>query len=159
MSTYRLPTTPRIDDTRLAAWRSFLEVHARIVDVLSEELAEGEGVSLQTYDVLVHLSEAPEWRLRMQELADAVLLSKSGLTRLIDRMESSGLVDRVPCDDDRRGTYARLTPQGFATLKRCAPLHAEGVGEHFADLLDDDEAAVLRDVLDRIATHLRDAGD
>jgi DNA-binding MarR family transcriptional regulator len=133
------------------AWRAFLEAHARTTEVLSRELRAEDGLPLAWYDVLVHLSEAPERRLRMQELADAILLSKSGLTRLIDRMEREGLVSRTACSDDRRGTYAELTERGFARLEQAYPVHVAGVASHFAHLLDDDEAATLERLLRRIA--------
>lgn len=141
----------RLDPERLGAWRAFLEAHARIVDVLTEELREGTGLPLTWYDVLVQLSEAPGHQLRMQELAGAILLSKSGLTRLVDRLEAEGYVERVACDDDRRGTFARLTDEGLATLRRCAPVHVDGVVRHFAAHIGDDEAAVLRRVLERLS--------
>lgn len=134
-----------------AAWRAFLEAHARVTDLLARELREEEDLHLTWYDVMVHLSEAPEHRLRMQELADAVLLSKSGLTRLIDRMERAGLVSREACPSDRRGTFALLTDRGLATLRAAAPTHVRGVQAHFAAHLSDEEAATLADILRRVA--------
>lgn len=138
----------------MAAWRAFLTAHARITDVLARELREGTELPLTWYDVLVQLSEAPERRLRMQELADRVLLSKSGLTRLIDRMQQDGYVTRYPCEDDRRGTFAQMTDEGYATIRRAAPTHMEGIVDHFADLVTDEEADVLADVLGRIVERL-----
>src|SRR5512134_3413797 len=102
--------TAEISPERMAAWRTFLVAHARVTDVLASELEAEGGLPLTWYDVLVQLSEAPDNRLRMQELARAVLLSKSGLTRLVDRMTSGGLVTREPCLDDRRGTFVCLSP-------------------------------------------------
>jgi DNA-binding MarR family transcriptional regulator len=140
-----------LSPARLGAWRAFLEAHARTTEVLERELRSEEGIPLTWYDVLVHLSEAPGRRLRMQELAAAVLLSKSGLTRLIDRMERDGLVTRAACTDDRRGTWAELTDRGFERLEAAYPSHVAGVATHFARLLDDDEAATLERLLRRIA--------
>lgn len=148
----------QIPAAQLAAWRAFLEAHARTVEVLSHELRTEAELPLTWYDVLVQLSEADDGRLRMQELADAVLLSKSGLTRLIDRMEREGLVTRSRCSDDRRGTYAELTEAGRQRLRDAAPTHLRGVREHFADLLDDAEAAELERLLHRIATAANDRG-
>ncbi|MFA9446829.1 MarR family winged helix-turn-helix transcriptional regulator [Egicoccus sp. AB-alg6-2] len=145
----------RIPAQRLAAWRAFLEAHARVTDVLGRELREQVQLPLAWYDVLVHLQEADGHRLRMQELAEAVLLSKSGLTRLVDRMESEGLVQRAACPDDRRGTFAELTPQGLQMLRSTAPTHLRGVDEHFTSLLEDDEVEVLIRALDRIASRAR----
>ena len=142
---------------QLAAWRSFLQAHARTTDVLARELREAEDLPLTWYDVLVQLQESAEGALRMQELADAVLLSKSGLTRLIDRMERAGLVHRRACSSDRRGTFAEITPAGYARLRETAPTHLRGVKEHFADLFDDDEAAVLQELLDRLVDEARRA--
>lgn len=140
-----------VDPAHLAAWRAFLEAHARVTEALGRELREQEGLPLAWYDVLVQLSEADDRRRRMQELADAVLLSKSGLTRLIDRMESAGLVRRVECDTDRRGTLAELTEEGFERLAATAPTHLDGVRRHFTDHLDDEEAEILGRALRRIA--------
>ena len=140
-----------VPPAQLAAWRTFLEAHARTTELLARELKESEGIALTWYDVLVQLSEADGHRLRMQELAEQVLLSKSGLTRLIDRMERHHLVHRSACPSDRRGTFAELTPEGLAMLRKAAPTHLRGVREHFAELLDDDEAAMLTELLGRIA--------
>ena len=145
-----LPVLARIPPAQLAAWRAFLEAHAVTVDNLARELRETEDLPLAWYDVLVQLQESPDGRLRMQELADAVLLSKSGVTRLVDRMERGGLVERARCTDDRRGTFAGLTPAGRQRLRETAPTHLRGVAEHFTSLLDDEEAAVLERLLLRI---------
>lgn len=139
----------------LAAWRAFLEAHARVGEVLTRELKDTEGLPLAWYDVMVQLSEAPGHRLRMQELADAVLLSKSGLTRLVDRMEEAGLVHRAKCPDDRRGTLAELTEHGYTRLRETAPTHLKGVKHHFVDELTDEEAEVLEAALGRIAERAR----
>lgn len=145
-----LPTHSPGSSPQLGAWRAFLEAHARTVEILARELREEEDLPLAWYDVLVHLSEAEDGRLRMQELAGAVLLSKSGLTRLVDRMERAGLVCRTACSSDRRGTFAEITPEGYERLRATAPTHLRGVREHFADLLSDEEAATLETLLRRI---------
>jgi DNA-binding MarR family transcriptional regulator len=139
---------------RMAAWRAFLTAHARVTDVLAQELKDDEDLPLTWYDVLVQLAECPDHRARMQELAGRILLSKSGLTRLVDRMEQAGLVRRVDCPDDRRGTYAELTTAGYERLKGAAPTHLRGIKAHFADILDDDEVHVLATALHRIAARL-----
>lgn len=95
------------------------------------------------YDVLVQLVEAPERRLRMTELADAVLLSRSGLTRLVDRMARRGLVRREPTPEDARGVYAVLTDDGLVTLRRASSTHLRGVAERVVDVLPPDELAAL----------------
>lgn len=141
---------------QLAAWRALLEAHARTTELLGRELREQTGLPLTWYDVLLQLNEAPGRRLRMQDLADSVLLSKSGLTRLVDRMEKDGLVARSACPDDRRGTFAELTPAGRERLRGAAPTHLAGVREHVADLLDDEEATVLERLLRRLALAARE---
>lgn len=146
-----LPVVDRVPPAQLAAWRAFLEAYAVTLDVLERELRAGEDLPLTWYDVLVQLAESPDGRLRMQELADAVLLSKSGVTRLVDRMERDGLVERTRCADDRRGTFATLTPAGRDRLRAAAPTHLGGVHDHFAAHLDDEEAATLAALLHRIA--------
>jgi len=138
----------------MAAWRSFLVAHARVTDVLAAELEAERDLPLTWYDVLVQLSEAQENRLRMQELANAVLLSKSGLTRLVDRMVAAGLVTREPCVDDRRGTYVCLAPAGRARLDDASPVHLRGIAEHFTDHLSRDEANTLHSLLDRVVEGL-----
>ena len=139
----------------LLAWRAFLEAHAHVSELLARELRDAEDLPLTWYDVMVQLSEAPDHELRMQELAAAVLLSKSGLTRLVDRMEAAGLVHRRRYPDDRRGTLARLTDQGYARLRATAPTHLKGVQQHFVDVLSDEEAEVLGRALARVAEHAR----
>lgn len=165
VSTDPAPTDPaaaRRDDgpivpaPQMAAWRAFLTAHARITDELARELKERLGLPLTWYDVLVQLSEAEDHRLRMQELAGKVLLSKSGLTRLIDRMEREGLVRRYPCADDRRGTWAQMTDAGYTVIERSAPTHLKGIREHFADIVEDDEAEVIAAALKRVLAGLGD---
>ncbi len=134
---------PKPRTKQMTAWRSFLEAHAALSRALEEELQDAHELPLAWYDVLLQLSEALGGSLRMQQLADSVLLSKSGLTRLFDRMEAAGYVRRKPCDDDRRGTLAVMTPSGRAALKRAAPVHLSGIERHFARYLSDGEAQVL----------------
>lgn len=107
-------------------------------------------MALSDYDVLVQLAGAESHRLRMSELADRVLLSRSGVTRLVDRLVAEGLVERVTCDDDRRGQWASLTEAGVARLRRASPTHLRGIGEHFIGRLSDDELAVLERTLSRL---------
>lgn len=144
------PDTFGLEPTKLRAWRRFLEAHAYVVAILERELDQEEDLPLAWYDVLVHLAEAEDDRLRMQDLADAVLLSKSGLSRLVDRMADAGLVQREACESDRRGTFAVLTPEGKNRLRSTAPTHVRGVEEHFASLIEDSEAEVIADALERV---------
>lgn len=142
------------DHTRLEAWRLFLVSHRRVLSILADELRGDEWLSLPWYDVLVQLSDAEDHRLRFQDLAHSVVLSPSGLSRLIDRMEQDGLVTREPCEDDRRGTYAVMTSAGNERLVATAPHHLAGVHEHFTSHLSEAEALTMTNVLQRILTDI-----
>jgi DNA-binding MarR family transcriptional regulator len=132
-----------LDPTVAALWRDMLTSHRRTLAALEEELSSRTGLSLAQYDVLLHLHEAPEHRLRMSELSDAVLFTTSGLTRLIDRMEAAGWVERGRSSDDRRGVSATLTAVGTAMLKSAARVHLEGVQRMFTRHLEPAEIPVL----------------
>lgn len=147
----------RPDPDRLAVWRLFLEAHAVVTDRLGRELEAECHLPLTWYDVLLQLAGAPDRRLRMRDLADAVLLSRSGLTRLVDRMESAGLVVREATATDRRGADAVLTDAGRAALRRAAPVHLRGVQEHFAAHLTEEGLGSLREALCRVVAAQRAA--
>lgn len=138
-----------LSDSHLRAFRALLEAHSELLDALSVRFRDRE-LSLPYYDVLVHLSEAEDHRLRMQELAGRVLLSKSGLTRLIDRMETRGLVRREASTDDARGVNAVLTDGGLRALEEAVPAHRDDLVELIAAVLDESEADQLADLLGRV---------
>jgi DNA-binding MarR family transcriptional regulator len=138
-------------EARLDAWRTFLRAHATVIRELERELAAEQDLALTDFDVLVQLANAPDRRLRMSELADALLLSRSGATRLVDRLVADGLVERVVCEDDRRGQWAALTDQGRDRLRRASPVHLRGIEEHFLDRLSADDLASLRRMLEPIS--------
>jgi DNA-binding MarR family transcriptional regulator len=144
-----------LDERRMAAWRALLAAHRALVDRLNEELQEDRGLPLAWYEVLLFLNMAPEGRLRMGELADNLLLTPSGATRLIDRMEAEGLVNRQRCPSDRRGWHAVITPAGRSRLKAAAPVHVRGVVEHFGSRLSDEEADAIATGLGRVLSELR----
>ena len=137
-------------DPRLAAWRAFLLTHARVMRVLERELQAEQALALTDYDVLVQLAAADDRRLRMSDLADRLLLSRSGATRLVDRLVAEGLVERVTCESDRRGQWAQLTDAGIERLRGATPTHLRGVAEHFVDRLDPAELRELERMLERI---------
>jgi DNA-binding MarR family transcriptional regulator len=141
----------RLSVDELGAWRSFLRAHAQVMRALERELAEADQLPLASYDVLVHLSEAPDRKLRMTELADRVLLSRSGLTRLIDRLERGELVRREPCLDDARGMFAVMTDRGIDRLRAASRVHLAGVGEHFVGQFSRQELTRLGQLLGRLA--------
>lgn len=133
----------------------FLTAHARVLDHLGRELEEATELPLTWYEVLLYLREAPDGRLRMHELADSLLLSRSAVTRFVDRMADAGLVQRTVCDSDRRGTFVEATARGRDLFRSAAPIHLEGIAAHFTGFLSDDEAAVVADVMARIADAAR----
>jgi len=137
-------------DPRLAAWQAFLRAHARVVRDLEQELQADQGMALTDYDVLVQLAAADERRLRMSELADRLLLSRSGVTRLVDRLVADGLVERVVCESDRRGQWASLTDAGHERLRRASPTHLAGIERHFLDRFSTDELPALERMLKRV---------
>ena len=143
---HRGMTAVRLTDDQLAAWRRFLQAHAVVIRRLEADLLTEHALPLASYDVLVQLVEAPDRRLRMTELAQRVLISRSGLTRLVDRLEREGLVSREPCDDDARGLFAVLTERGFDSLRRASSTHLRGVQSYAIGRLDDAQIAALADI-------------
>ena len=141
------PPSSTLDARRLAVWREFLRTHAVVTGTLARELEDERGLPLAQYDVLVQLAEAPDGRLRMQQLATRVLFSRSGLTRLVDRMVDAGLVGRERCVDDRRGTFAVLAPAGQRRLRDAAGVHRRGIHEHFDRHLSDADVHGLEQAL------------
>lgn len=140
------------DETRLAAWRVFLNAHAMTVGAIERDLAAAGCISLTWYDVLVALWEAPDHRLRLHELAQAIVLSRSGLTRLLDRLQTAGLIRREACADDRRGAYAVLTDEGRAAQLNAWPVYAHGIATYFGNYLSAEESRSLASTLGRITT-------
>jgi DNA-binding MarR family transcriptional regulator len=145
-------------DPRIATWRRFLIAHAHLERLLDEELRAEHDLSLAEYDALLQLAEAPGRRLRMHRLADQVLLSRSGVTRLIDRLVRDGSVERDSCVTDARGAEAVLTPAGLDRLRNASATHLRGISDHFIEAMaPDDLASVDRAMRDVIATIEPDA--
>ncbi len=149
----------KIDEFHLAAWRAFLTAHAAVIHNIEEDLAHAQRVPLGSYDVLLTLSEASDHRLRMYEIAERVVLSRSGLTRLVDRLEKEGLLYRARCGEDRRGAYAVLSDKGLEALRQAWPIYAHGIQKNFASLLSDEEARVLTQVFERVNEKARRSDD
>jgi DNA-binding MarR family transcriptional regulator len=139
-----------LDEFQLAAWRAMLNTHAVLTDQIDHELAAAKVLPLSWYDVLLALYEAPERRLRMHEIASAIVLSRSGLTRLVDRLEAEGLLFRERSGTDRRGAYAVLTDKGLVALRQTWPVYSKGIAEHFARFLSDEEASILTGVFQKV---------
>jgi len=125
-----------LDPVEQDVWRRLLATEARLKDRLDRELRAEHGLSLGDYDVLVHLSEAPQRCLRMSDLADRLLLSRSGLTRRVDGLVRGGWVVRKACPNDRRGSLAQLTDLGFEVLKHAAVTHVSGVRRYLVDAIE-----------------------
>lgn len=142
-----------MDDLENRAWRSLLAAHSRLVADLDDELMASQGLSLNEYGVLATLSEASDDRLRMSELAEELHISPSGLTRRLDGLVRAGLVERLQCPDDRRGSYAVLTAAGRLRIEQAAPDHVEQVRRHFIDRLDRRQLAALVEALQEVEAH------
>ncbi|SPL92601.1 Transcriptional regulator, MarR family [[Actinomadura] parvosata subsp. kistnae] len=134
----------------LAVWRMLQRAQVRITRHLESELLVAHDLPLASYEVLVQLAESPRRRLRMNDLADRVLLSRSGLTRLIDRLQRDGLVAREACADDARGLFAVLTEAGAARLAEATPTYLRGIRRQFLDMLDAGEIARVRVMLAKL---------
>lgn len=150
------PTEHAARATELAAWVRFLRAHAAVTRELSADLVRAHGLTINDYEVLLHLSRAPERRLRRVDLADRVLLTASGITRLLDGLERGGLVEKQSCPNDGRVSYARLTDAGLAKLREAAQTHLAGVDRLFLARFDEDERASLAELLDRLPGNAAD---
>jgi DNA-binding MarR family transcriptional regulator len=138
-----------VTDSHDFAWRSFLETYARTVRKLERELADESDLPLTWYDALVQLHEAGG-TMRVGDLANHLLISRSATTRFVDRLERNGLIERQVLDSDRRGTLVVLTQHGRATLRQAAPTHLRGIQEHFSSKLTESEAIRLGTLLEKI---------
>jgi len=133
----------RPGDPRLASWRAFLMAHSKVWHRLDEDLRQDHDLTLPEYECLLFLVEAPGRRLRMREIADRVLLSKSGVTRMVDRLVADGLVERTSCTTDARGAEASLTEAGVSRLRAASRTHLKGIDDYFLSVLDRDQLAVI----------------
>jgi DNA-binding MarR family transcriptional regulator len=147
------PTT-WLSEAEQSAWRLHLDVSRLLMHQLERDL-QPFGLTNNDYEILVNLSEAPDRRMRMSDLAKSTLQSKSRLSHQITRMESTGLVRREDCESDRRGLYAVLTDQGWATMSEVAPRHVSSVRRHFIDMLTPGSLTAYREALQPVADHLR----
>jgi DNA-binding MarR family transcriptional regulator len=139
-----------LDDRELRAWRGMLRVHATLTKALDAELEAAHGLPLSSYEVLMHLSDAEGQRMRMSDLAAMVILSRSGLTRLVDRLEREGLIARESCPSDARGSFATLTPAGQRRLDAARATHLAGVRSMFVDHFSPEELDLLGAVWERV---------
>lgn len=142
-ATARARRTISASDPRIATWRLFLTAHARLERLLDEDLRSEHDLTLAEYDALLQLAESPTRRLRMHEIADRVVLSRSGVTRLIDRLVRDGWVERSSCSTDARGAEAVLTESGLDQLREASRTHLHGIADHFVETMAPAELAAV----------------
>jgi DNA-binding MarR family transcriptional regulator len=150
MAATKTEAIQELTPAELGAWRGMLRVHSALVKALDAELLAGHDLPLTSYEVLINLQAAPGRRRRMAELAEGVLLSRSGMTRLVDRLEREGLLERDACVSDGRGTFAVLTDKGDALLAEARRTHLDGVRERFVRHFSQAELEQLAGLWDRI---------
>jgi DNA-binding MarR family transcriptional regulator len=145
------PAPPtELTDAELAAWKGFVRVYRHMVRALDAELEAAHGLSSSSFEVLKALRCSPEGRLRMADLAQHALLSRSGMTRLVDRLERQGLLTRCQCSDDARGCFAVLSEAGSELLDRARPIHLGIIREQFLAHLGEDDLARLGELWSRV---------
>lgn len=140
-----------LSEDKKECYRWFLTAHARTLARLERALQRSGAIPLDVYDVLVTLEYAEGHRLRLSDLADTVLISRSGLTRRLDRLEKLGYIRRATCPRDRRGTYAELTEAGREAREAAWPVFQEAIAAHFGDRLNQEEAALMTTACQRLA--------
>ena len=142
------PVLPR--ERQLEAWVRFLRAHAALTRALSADLVAEHGLTINDYEVLLHLQRAPEQMMRRVDLAERVLLTASGITRLLEGLEGAGLVERADCPTDRRVVYAKLTEAGEQKLREASGTHLAGIDELFTSRFGEDELGTLSSLLGRL---------
>jgi len=146
----RAPSTAHLEPVEVSAWRGLLRVHASLSKALDTELEAEHGLPLSSYEVLMYLADAEQQRMRMCDLASSVILSRSGLTRLVDRLERDGLITRESCASDARGAFAKLTPAGHERLQAARATHLAGVRALFLEHFTPQELAQLAAFWERV---------
>ncbi len=146
-----VPPLRELAAAELGAWRGMLRVHSALVKALDAELMAVHGLPLTSYEVLMYLADAEGERMRMCDLASSIILSRSGLTRLVDRLEREGLIERVSCPSDARGAFAKLTPVGHDKLRAARATHLAGIRQLYLDRLTPEEQQQLGDLWERMA--------
>lgn len=142
--------TSRLSGSGLDAWRSYLQSHAAILRQLDAELVAAHGMTTRDYEVLLYLAQAPERRLPMSALAASTMLTRSGITRLVDGLVAAGLIERVSCDSDARISYARLTDPGYAKLRDAGCTHVASIQRLFLEHFSETEVRQLASLLSRL---------
>lgn len=140
----------RLEGVALEAWRSYLQSHASIVRALDSELLAVHGMTTRDYEVLLYLSQAPDRRLPMSVLAESTMLTRSGITRLVDGLVAAGLIERVSCPEDARVSYAKLTDAGYGKLRDAGSTHVAGIRRLFLEHFTAEEMEQLAALLSRL---------
>ena len=146
-----------LSSDELGAWRGLLRVHAGMTKALDAELLREHRLPLSSYEVLLFLADSPDGRMRMSELANGVLLSRSGLTRLADRMERDGLIRRQRCEEDQRGWFAEITGEGRELFGRARKTHLDGVRRRFLSHLTPAEQRTLATLWEKVSPGAADS--
>jgi DNA-binding MarR family transcriptional regulator len=142
------------DDDLVGAWAALLRLHAALVPVIDADLTSATGIPLGWYDVMLELYEAPDRRMRMTELGQAAVLSRSRVSRVVDELERQGYLSRVPNPDDRRSSYAELTAAGRAAFKKAAPIYLAAIRSRLGSAVTASEATALRRLLEHALERL-----
>jgi DNA-binding MarR family transcriptional regulator len=143
-----------LNAAEMKAWRRYIIASRRLLEALDDDLA-AHDISMSDYEVLAQLSEAPDRRMRMSELADVAMISRSRLSHRIKVMEKAGWVKREACPIDKRGYFAVMTPKGWKAIVAAAPDHVASVRERFLDALDKGDQKVLAEIFERVATRIK----
>ena len=143
---------PNHCNEKVKTWHYLCQIHCKVLTALAAEMQTEHDIPLTWYYVLFHLNSNPRSGLRLQDLAEAIDLSQSGLTRLLDRMAEAHLVERKPCPSDRRGAYAIITETGQTKLVDATPTYLRGIDEHFRQHLNESDLAALDSVFNKILT-------
>jgi DNA-binding MarR family transcriptional regulator len=146
----------RLEGAALEAWRSYLQSHASILRLLDTELSAQQGITTRDYEVLLYLAQAEGQRLPMSALAESTMLTRSGITRLVDGLVASGLVERVACSNDARVSYAKLTREGYAKLRDAGCTHIGSIRRLFLAHFSAEEIEQLASLLSRLPGARRD---
>ena len=147
-----------LDAAQQHDWRAFVDGSIRLNEIMDRDLKSKHGLSLSEYEILVRLSEAPDRRLRMAELAENASQSRSRLSHTCSRLESKGLVTRDDCPNDKRGVFANLTAEGYATLDRAARDHVETVRLFFVDVIDPEDLAAIGRAFTAVIKRISESG-
>lgn len=151
---YSLAMDKKLTKQEIEVWRLFITTHSRLISLFEARMVASNVLPLHWYDVLIELYEAPDHKLRMHELAERVVLSRSGLTRLVDNLEKAGYLKRESDANDRRGLYAAISEEGIAALRKAWPVYAELIAENFINALTEHEMDILAQVFGNILRHL-----